>query len=230
MYASSLFDSATQKYVTGVDNEWLSLVKLGKIDRLFKRIIDFFGAIFLISILLPIFILIAFFIKLESRGPVLFWQKRYGMGGKFIFVAKFRSMFTDRCDASGVSQTVKGDSRITKVGAVLRRTNLDELPQLWNVLIGEMSLVGPRCHPVGMLAAGMLYEHLVPQYHIRHVVRPGITGLAQVRGLRGPTVLASKARQRIASDMFYVANFSIWLDFKILYLTVKNEIFKSSGF
>nr|WP_316657001.1 sugar transferase [uncultured Gellertiella sp.] len=181
-------------------------------------------------ILAPLLLVIALAIKLDSPGPVLFTQVRWGRGGKKIRVFKFRSMRTDLGDASGVAQTTRGDPRITRIGDFLRRSNFDELPQLFNVLKGDMSLIGPRCHPVGMLAAGRLYEELVPEYHLRHAMRPGITGLAQMRGLRGPTVSAAKARQRIASDIHYVANFSIWLDLKILVGTVRNEVFKGSGF
>ena len=119
---------------------------------------------------------------------------------------------------------------MTRVGHWLRRTSLDELPQLVNVLKGDMSLVGPRCHAIGMRAAGKLYEELVPDYHERHLVRPGITGLAQMRGLRGPTVLASKSRARIACDIHYVDNFSLLLDLKIIAGTIRSELFGGSGF
>ncbi len=113
---------------------------------------------------------------------------------------------------------------------MLRKTNLDELPQLINVLKGNMSLVGPRPHAIGMQAAGMLYEDLVPEYHKRHRVRPGITGLAQMRGLRGPTLLASKSRERVAADLYYVDNYSLMLDIRILYGTLRSEAFGGSGF
>jgi lipopolysaccharide/colanic/teichoic acid biosynthesis glycosyltransferase len=129
-----------------------------------------------------------------------------------------------------VNQTIKGDPRITKVGAFLRRTNLDELPQIYNVLRGDMSLVGPRCHAIGMLAGGVLYEELVPEYHDRHSMRPGLTGLAQMRGLRGPTDKPAKARARIASDLRYVENFSLLLDVKILIWTIVNEMRGGQGF
>jgi lipopolysaccharide/colanic/teichoic acid biosynthesis glycosyltransferase len=139
-------------------------------------------------------------------------------------------MRTELGDATGVAQTVKNDPRITRIGAVLRRTNVDELPQLINVLKGDMSLVGPRCHAIGMLAAGRLYEELVPHYHLRHRMRPGITGLAQMRGLRGPTDRSDKARARIVSDLYYVDNFSVWLDIKIMIGTVISELRGGKGF
>jgi lipopolysaccharide/colanic/teichoic acid biosynthesis glycosyltransferase len=139
-------------------------------------------------------------------------------------------MFSDKGDSSGVQQTVAGDARITRVGAFLRKTSVDELPQLFNVLKGDMSLVGPRCHAVGMKAAGMLYEELVPHYHWRHLMRPGITGLAQMRGWRGPTDTITKSRARINADLRYVENFSLWLDIKIIFGTIINELFNSSAF
>ena len=181
-------------------------------------------------ILIPLFLLIAALIKIESRGPVLFTQQRWGMGGKKIKVYKFRSMRTDLGDPSGVQQTVRNDPRITPFGAFLRKSNFDELPQLLNVLKGDMSLVGPRCHAIGMKAAGVQYEELVPTYHERHKMRPGITGLAQMRGLRGPTVSPSKSRARIACDIHYVNNFSLLLDIKIALGTIRHEMFRGTGF
>lgn len=139
-------------------------------------------------------------------------------------------MYVDMCDESGVEQTTESDPRITRVGAFLRKSNLDELPQLFNIFVGDMSLIGPRCHAVGMFAAGMPYEELVEEYHVRHVMRPGLTGLAQARGLRGPTDRPSKARARIACDIYYVSNFSLLLDTKIFLSTVKHELFGGSGF
>nr|WP_162944110.1 MULTISPECIES: sugar transferase [unclassified Rhizobium] len=181
-------------------------------------------------ILAPLLVVIALAIRLESKGSPLFAQMRWGKNGKKIRVLKFRSMRTELGDPTGVAQTVRGDPRITKVGAFLRRTNLDELPQIWNVLRGDMSLVGPRCHAIGMLAGGMLYEELVVEYHKRHAVRPGLTGLAQMRGLRGPTDRPAKARARIASDLFYIENFSIGLDIKILFGTLLSELRGGQGF
>jgi len=169
-------------------------------------------------------------IRLDSRGPALFRQTRWGRNGIKIEVLKFRTMRSEMCDQSGVNQTTENDPRLTRVGRILRKTNLDELPQLLNVVRGDMSLVGPRCHAVNMLAAGQLYEQLVPAYHLRHAVRPGITGLAQMRGLRGPTVRPSKARARIACDLHYVENFSLWLDTKIILRTVINELKGGAGF
>jgi lipopolysaccharide/colanic/teichoic acid biosynthesis glycosyltransferase len=195
-----------------------------------KRAMDVGGATVALIALSPVLLTVAALVRIDSPGPVLFSQVRWGQNGQKIRVYKFRSMRTDLCDATGVAQTVKNDPRITRVGAILRRTNIDELPQLINVLGGDMSLVGPRCHAIGMLAAGKLYEDLVPEYHRRHSMRPGITGLAQMRGLRGPTEKADKARARVASDLHYVDNFSLWLDIKIMVGTVISEIRGGKGF
>ncbi|MBX4907208.1 MULTISPECIES: sugar transferase [Rhizobium] len=195
-----------------------------------KRLIDIVIAASALLVLAPLFLAIAIFIKLDDGGPVFFRQIRWGMNGRKITVFKFRSMHTDACDPSGIQQTVKGDRRVTGIGALLRRTNIDELPQLLNVLRGDMSLVGPRCHAINMRAAGRLYEELVPNYHHRHVMRPGITGLAQTRGWRGPTARPLQARARIACDIYYVRNFSLLLDLKILFKTLVIELRGGTGF
>lgn len=195
-----------------------------------KRLIDILVSLSALLILMPVLLFVALLIRLDSPGPALFKQVRWGKGCTQIKVYKFRSMRTDSCDVSGVEQTVRNDPRVTRVGAILRRTNIDELPQLLNVLRGDMSLVGPRCHALGMLAAGQLYEELVPAYHYRHTMKPGITGLAQIRGLRGPTDRASRARARVLSDLYYIENFSIWLDIRIMVATLLNEIRGGTGF
>ncbi|MCA2409783.1 sugar transferase [Rhizobium leguminosarum bv. viciae 248] len=195
-----------------------------------KRLIDIVASVSALIVLAPLFLAIALFIKLDDGGPVFFRQIRWGLNGRKITVFKFRSMRAEACDPSGIQQTVKGDSRVTGIGALLRKTNIDELPQLFNVLRGEMSLVGPRCHAINMRAAGRLYEELVPDYHHRHIMRPGITGLAQTRGWRGPTARSLEARARIACDIYYVRNFSLLLDLKILFKTVVIELRGGTGF
>ncbi|MEM1048234.1 MAG: sugar transferase [Pseudomonadota bacterium] len=195
-----------------------------------KRAFDIVAASIGIVLLLPLLVLIALLIKTGSKGPVLFRQDRTGLNNKPFTIFKFRSMYTDRCDISGVTQTRRDDARITPIGRVLRRTNLDELPQLFNVLKGEMSLIGPRPHVPGMYAAGMLYEDLIDDYAHRHHMRPGITGLAQCNGLRGPTTEPEPAALRIVHDLEYVQSFSLWLDMKILFKTMVNEIFSGKGF
>ncbi len=195
-----------------------------------KRFIDIIISASALVILAPVLLTVCILIKIESKGPVSFRQNRWGKDCKLIRIYKFRSMYVEQCDHSGVAQTVRDDPRITRVGRVIRRLNIDELPQLLNVLKGDMSLVGPRCHAVGMLAAGIPYEELVPDYHDRHTMRPGMTGLAQMRGLRGPTDRASKARARIACDLHYVQNFSLWMDISIMAGTVYSEIKGGNGF
>lgn len=195
-----------------------------------KRLMDIFISGLALLVLAPLLVVILIAIRVESPGSPIFTQMRWGRNDTKIRVLKFRSMRSDLGDPTGVTQTVRGDPRITRVGAVLRKTNLDELPQLLNVLKGDMSLVGPRCHAIGMLAGGMRYEELVPRYHERHSVRPGLTGLAQMRGLRGPTDRPAKARARISADLFYVENYSIFLDFQIIVGTVISELRGGKGF
>lgn len=195
-----------------------------------KRAIDVLVAGLALIMLSPLFVVVALAIRWESKGPVFFRQIRWGKDCKEIKIFKFRSMYADLSDATGVQQTVKNDPRVTPLGAFLRSSNLDELPQLINVLKGDMSLIGPRCHAIGMKAAGVQYEELVPNYHERHHMRPGITGLAQMRGLRGPTDTSAKSRARIACDLYYIEHYSLMLDMKIAYGTVRNELLGGSGF
>lgn len=195
-----------------------------------KRFFDILLSTTGLLVLLPLLLVVGLAIRLESKGPALFRQARWGKGGRKIMIFKFRSMRMDQCDRSGTRQTVRGDARITRLGAFLRKTSIDELPQLINVLKGEMSLVGPRCHPIGMKAGGMLFEELVPEYHLRHTVTPGLTGLAQVRGFRGPTLDAELAYARVASDLEYVATRNLWTDLSIVLQTVLKELRGGSGF
>lgn len=199
-------------------------------DLFLKRSMDIAVSFSMLVILAPALLLIALLVRLESPGSPIFSQLRWGMNGRKIRIYKFRSMRADLCDASGVTQTVKDDPRVTRLGAFLRKSNLDELPQLFNVLKGDMSLVGPRCHAIGMLAGGVLYEELVPAYHQRHKMRPGLTGLAQVRGFRGPTDRVSKAKARINADLYYIQNFSFMLDVQIILGTVWSELRGGKGF
>ena len=201
-----------------------------RVQFFIKRVMDIVLSGSALIVLAPLLLLVMLAIRLESKGSPIFTQIRWGRNDSKIRVFKFRSMRSDLGDPTGVAQTIKGDPRITRVGALLRKTNLDELPQLLNVLTGDMSLVGPRCHAIGMLAGGMQYEELVPRYHERHSIRPGLTGLAQMRGLRGPTDRPAKARARIAADLFYVENFSILLDMQILVGTVMSELRGGKGF
>lgn len=163
----------------------------------------------------PVMALIAIAIKLDSAGPVFFRQRRHGLNHKVFWVWKFRSMRVME-DGKDVVQAYAGDPRVTRIGALLRKTSLDELPQLFNVLSGDMSLVGPRPH---VLIHNDRFSGIVPEYAKRHTVKPGMTGLAQISGLRGPTENPDLMRQRVETDLYYIANWSIGLDLKILALT-----------
>lgn len=195
-----------------------------------KRAIDIGVSLSALVLLLPLMLVVALAIRIDSDGPVLFIQTRWGKDGCRFRVYKFRSMRTDLGDAKGIAQTVRDDPRITRVGALIRKANIDELPQLLNVLKGDMSLVGPRCHAIDMLAAGIPYENLVADYHCRHSMLPCMTGLAQMRGLRGPTDRPGKARARIACDLYYIDNFSILLDLRIMFGTLLAEFRGGEGF
>jgi lipopolysaccharide/colanic/teichoic acid biosynthesis glycosyltransferase len=194
-----------------------------------KRTIDVIGAGFGLLIFAPLLIGIAIAIKSTSPGPVFFRQKRYGYHNRRFWIYKFRTMYTHLSDQRGTHQTTSGDPRVTPVGRLLRKTSLDELPQLINVLIGDMSLVGPRPHVPGMLAGGILYEELTPYYFQRHNMRPGITGLAQVSGYRGSTAVPLSAIERLDRDLHYIELWSLGLDLKIIMHTVVREFFSGSG-
>jgi lipopolysaccharide/colanic/teichoic acid biosynthesis glycosyltransferase len=194
-----------------------------------KRSLDVIAATCSLLVFLPGLLAIALAIKLTSPGPVLFRQRRYGLHNKIFEIYKFRTMYSDKGDDTGVTQTCRGDLRVTHIGRLLRRTNLDELPQLLNVIRGDMSLVGPRPHVVGMLAAGLPYEILVPNYFERHRVRPGLTGLAQARGFRGSTEGAGPAKIRIDLDLEYIQNWSFALDVRLIVETVWTEFLRAGN-
>jgi putative colanic acid biosynthesis UDP-glucose lipid carrier transferase len=181
-----------------------------------KRAIDIVLAVFALLLLGPLMLVTAAAVKLTSAGPVLFRQRRYGLNGEEIFVYKFRSMSVCE-DGAVVTQATPDDRRITPLGRFLRRTSIDELPQILNVLEGKMSFVGPRPHAI---AHNEQYRKLISGYMIRHKVRPGMTGWAQVNGLRGETDTVEKMRKRIEYDIDYMNNWSLWLDVKILGRTI----------
>jgi lipopolysaccharide/colanic/teichoic acid biosynthesis glycosyltransferase len=189
-----------------------------------KRGVDIVGATLGMIAFSPVLALISLAIKCTSEGPVLFRQNRYGLNGRLFSIYKFRTMYLQQCDVSGTRQTVEDDERVTWLGCILRRFNLDELPQLINVIKGEMSLVGPRPHVPGMRAAGLLYEELVPGYFDRLRVKPGITGLAQASGFRGSTDEWYLAQRRIDADLYYIDNWSLALDFAIVGRTTWYEL------
>jgi putative colanic acid biosynthesis UDP-glucose lipid carrier transferase len=185
-------------------------------DAVMKRVTDVVLASCALLLLAPLMVLIAMAVKLTSAGPVLFRQRRYGLNGEEILIYKFRSMTVCE-DGTVVNQATKGDQRVTPLGRILRSTSLDELPQLLNVLEGKMSVVGPRPHAV---AHNELYRKLINGYMIRHKVRPGITGWAQVHGLRGETQSVEKMRERIQFDLEYLSHWSPWMDVKIIFKTL----------
>jgi putative colanic acid biosysnthesis UDP-glucose lipid carrier transferase len=186
------------------------------VDSVVKNISDYVLAFLIFILLSPFMLCIALAVKLTSPGPAVFKQRRYGLNGEEIIVYKFRSM-TVAEDGANIVQAKKNDQRLTRIGAFLRRTSLDELPQFINVLQGRMSLVGPRPHAV---AHNELYRKLIKGYMLRHKVKPGITGWAQVNGLRGETEDLEKMQARIEFDLHYLQNWSIWLDLWILMRTV----------
>ena len=185
-------------------------------SRLVKRISDVLIAAMALVPLTPVLLLVALCIRLDSTGPILFKQKRYGLDGREILVYKFRSMTVTEDGKEKFKAASRADSRVTRVGAVIRKTSLDELPQLFNVLEGSMSIVGPRPHPVAM---NEHYRRAIPSYMVRHKVKPGITGWAQVNGYRGGDDLESM-RKRIEFDLAYLRHWSLWLDLRILLKTV----------
>ena len=196
----------------------LSLVRrpLTLMEVMLKRTVDIALAAIALVLLSPLLLATAIAIKLESRGPALFFQRRYGFNQETFRICKFRSMKTME-DNRHVKQATANDDRITRVGRIIRKLNIDELPQLLNVLRGDMSLVGPRPHA---LVHDQLYDRSIELYARRHNVKPGITGWAQVNGFRGETSTEDKMRGRVEHDLHYIDNWSMTLDFRIMWLTV----------
>ncbi len=186
----------------------------------YKRAEDVVLASLALLLLSPLMLLTAIAIKLDSRGPVLFKQRRYGYNHQLIEVYKFRSMYHDQRDMNAAVQTRVGDPRVTRVGRLIRKSSIDELPQLFNVLAGSMSMVGPRPHATATKAADISFEEAVADYVARHKVKPGITGLAQVHGYRGETDTLEKIQKRVEYDLAYIENWSLGLDLFILLRTL----------
>jgi polysaccharide biosynthesis protein PslA len=195
-----------------------------------KRAIDICGSAFGLAVLFLPLLLVALAIKVVTRGPAIFMQLRHGKDHRPITVFKFTTMHPDAWDRLGMNQTAADDPRVTPLGRFLRKTSIDELPQLWNVLRGEMSLVGPRAHPIGLLGGGVPYEELCPHYRLRHLVKPGMTGFAQVSGFRGETTDPHTARMRLAFDLTYVGTLSLAQDVKLLARTFFDELPRMSGY
>lgn len=200
------------------------------VDRLLKRAEDLVVSVTAVVMLAPLLFITAVLIKLTSAGPILFVQPRFGFNNREIQVFKFRSMYVDRQDVTGAARTRKNDNRITPVGRIIRKLSIDELPQLWNVLKGEMSIVGPRPHAVHMKVGDMYYLDAVRGYSARHRVKPGITGLAQVRGLRGEIQTIERAKRRVELDIHYIDNWSLGLDFRIMLETAFGVIFDKNAY
>lgn len=197
---------------------------------LIKRLEDLLLAGLALTLLSPLMLALALAIKLDSPGPVLFRQKRYGYNNRLIEVFKFRSMHHRMADANAEQQTTRRDTRVTRVGTLIRRTSLDELPQLLNVLLGSMSMVGPRPHATATKAAGILFEEAVETYSARHRVKPGITGWAQVNGYRGETDTLEKIEKRVEFDLEYIESWSVWFDLYILFRTLPAVVFTQEAY
>lgn len=196
------------------------------INRLVKRLFDILVSASALVLLFPFFVCIGIALKLTDAGRIIFKQWRYGLNGQPILIYKFRTM-TVYEDGYDFKQATRNDPRITRLGAFLRKNSLDELPQLLNVLKGDMSLVGPRPHPVAM---NETYRKLLPGYMLRHKVKPGITGLAQLNGFRGETDTMDKIESRLKYDIAYIRNWSLWNDVKILFKTVFSGSWRSNAY
>ncbi|GGA51222.1 undecaprenyl-phosphate glucose phosphotransferase [Pelagibacterium lentulum] len=188
-------------------------------NLVFKWVFDKCVAATALVVLSPLMIGTAIAIKLTSKGPVLFRQQRHGFNNELIQIYKFRSMYTDMSDSAADKLVTKDDPRVTPVGRFIRKTSIDELPQLFNVLKGELSIVGPRPHALQAKAANKLYHEAVDGYFARHKVKPGITGWAQINGWRGETDTLDKIMQRVDHDLYYIENWSLFLDLYILVMT-----------
>ncbi|MFC3441722.1 exopolysaccharide biosynthesis polyprenyl glycosylphosphotransferase [Sphingobium rhizovicinum] len=215
-------------YFAGAQTLVIAKGPLSLPDRLQKRIFDLAFTLPALFALLPLLILVALAIKIDSPGSILFRQKRVGRGNRLFDIYKFRSMREELNDHSGNRSASRDDDRVTRVGRLIRRTSIDELPQLFNVLLGDMSLVGPRPHALGSLAGNQLFWEVDRQYWRRHALKPGITGLAQVRGFRGATHEMSDLQKRLAADLEYVSDWTLLRDLRILFLTVKVVLHKNA--
>jgi putative colanic acid biosynthesis UDP-glucose lipid carrier transferase len=225
IFTFNILQSRTEE-VNGVPVVPLFDTPLNGINMVFKRMEDIILSLFILLLISPLLIIISLAVKITSPGPVIFRQTRYGMDGKPIKVWKFRSMVVMENDTE-VKQATKDDVRVTAVGKFLRRTSLDELPQFFNVLFGEMSIVGPRPHAV---SHNEQYRSLIEGYMLRHKVKPGITGWAQINGWRGETDTLDKMEKRIEFDLEYIRSWSVWLDLKIIIMTIFKGFVNKSAY
>jgi Undecaprenyl-phosphate glucose phosphotransferase len=214
-WASETLDRLGQQRVVKLESrpldDWQSMQ---------KAVFDRLAAMALIVALAPVLLLIALVVSLDSAGPVLFRQPRLGLNNRVFTMFKFRTMYHHHADLHGGRQATRDDPRVTRLGRLLRRTSLDELPQLFNVLAGDMSLVGPRPHAAATRAGGLLFHDVVADYRLRHRVKPGITGWAQVNGWRGETTTFHQIEQRVAHDLYYIDHWSLLFDVRIVFLTL----------
>jgi putative colanic acid biosysnthesis UDP-glucose lipid carrier transferase len=211
--------NSTWSTVGDIDVMSISDSPIQGFNSLIKRFVDIILSTIILILISPVLIVTCLAIRLKSKGPILFKQTRYGLNGKEIKVWKFRSMSV--CEDQKIIQVTKDDSRVTNVGKFIRKTSIDELPQFFNVLAGTMSIVGPRPHAV---QHNEEFRKIIPHYMRRHTVKPGITGWAQVNGWRGETDTVEKIIKRTEYDMYYIKNWSFWLDIKIILITIQKEI------
>lgn len=212
--------------INGVPVVPLFETPINGVNKIIKRCEDIIFSVIILTLISPLMLIISLLVKITSSGPVLFKQTRYGMDGKAIKIFKFRSMQVME-DGGNVKQATKDDPRVTSIGKFLRRTSLDELPQFINVLLGSMSIVGPRPHAV---AHNEQYRMLINGYMLRHKVKPGITGWAQINGWRGETDTLEKMEKRIEYDLEYIRQWSLWLDLRIIFLTIFKGFVGSSAY
>jgi polysaccharide biosynthesis protein PslA len=222
--ASFIFASRPVVLLGGLPMMTLFERPISGFDRAIKALEDYVLGSLLLLLCAPVMLLVAIAIKLDSPGPVFFRQNREGFNNRPIRVWKFRSMHVDRCEQDGIVQATRKDPRVTRVGAFIRRTSLDELPQLFNVLNGSMSLVGPRPHAPSTKAGERIFSEVVATYAARHNVKPGITGWAQVCGLRGETRTEADLERRLQHDLHYVEKWSLWFDLYILLRTAASVL------
>ena len=208
----------------------LSSRPLSVVQLTLKRTEDLVLGALILVLTLPVFVMIAIAIKLDSRGPVFFFQPREGFHGSVFRLWKFRTMYQNHTDLGSVKQTSKDDPRVTRVGRILRRLSLDELPQVFNVLMGSMSIVGPRPHALGMTAVGRPMQQVIAEYSARHRLKPGITGLAQISGCRGEIDSEQKLRQRVSLDCHYIDNWSLFFDLWIVFRTAAIVLFDRTAY
>jgi Undecaprenyl-phosphate glucose phosphotransferase len=213
------FQPRTYSYIGNVPFIDITDKPIADWDRVKKWLFDKISAGLALILLAPVMAAIALFIKLDSKGPVLFRQKRQGFNNELIEVYKFRSMYVDQTDAEASKLVTRDDPRVTRVGRFLRKTSLDELPQFFNVLKGDLSLVGPRPHALKAKAEDKLYYDVVDGYFARHRVKPGVTGWAQISGWRGETDTEEKIQRRVEHDLYYIENWSVLFDLYICLMT-----------